>query len=76
VELLTQHYQDYRGNYTRDNKEVTELWAYNFIDMFIQIKACALKGLSKDLECFLRFFKAAIHLRRIQCLRVTMRKAP
>lgn len=50
--LLTQTYQYYQVNYIQDNKEVTELWAYNSIDMFIQIKAYALRGLSKEVNFF------------------------
>lgn len=55
-ELLTQPYLYHRVNYIQENKEATELWAYNSTDMFIKIKAYALKGLSKDPRCMCFFF--------------------
>lgn len=53
--LLTQSYLYYQVNYIQDKTEVTELWAYNSTEMFIKIKAYALRGLSKDLVVFLSF---------------------
>ena len=52
-ELLTQSYLYYQVNCIQDNKEVTELWAYNSTDMFITIQAYVLRGLSKDPRCVL-----------------------
>lgn len=70
-ELLTQPYLYHRVNYIQENKEATELWAYNSIDMFIKIKAYALKGLSKDPRCVCFFSKPQFISEIVHCHHVT-----